>query len=58
MITKVRHIGIIVEDIVKAIEAFKNLLDLKDEDIYVMPPMELRLRAGLPSYRWAIWNLN
>jgi methylmalonyl-CoA/ethylmalonyl-CoA epimerase len=39
MITKVRHIGIIVEDIAEAIEPFKKLFDLKDEDIYVMPPV-------------------
>jgi catechol 2,3-dioxygenase-like lactoylglutathione lyase family enzyme len=38
MITKIRHIGIIVNDIREAIEPFKKLLDLKDEDIYVMPP--------------------
>ena len=38
MITRIRHIGIIVKDIAEAIAPFKKLLDLKDEDIYIMPP--------------------
>jgi catechol 2,3-dioxygenase-like lactoylglutathione lyase family enzyme len=39
MITRIRHIGIIVDDIAGAIEPFKKLLDLKDEDIYIIPPL-------------------
>jgi catechol 2,3-dioxygenase-like lactoylglutathione lyase family enzyme len=39
MITKLRHIGIIVKDITEAIEPFKKLLDLKEEDISIMPPI-------------------
>jgi len=39
MITKIRHIGIIVNDIAEAIEPFKKLLELKDEDIFIMPPL-------------------
>ena len=38
MITKLRHIGIIVDDIEKSIEIYKKLFDLKDEDIRVIPP--------------------
>lgn len=37
MITNLRHIGIIVKDAEKSIEVFKNLFDLKDDDIRVVP---------------------
>jgi len=33
MITKVRHIGVVVNDVEKSIGIFKNLFDVKDEDI-------------------------
>ena len=38
MVTKVRHIGIIVKEIEKSIETFKNIFDVKYEDIKVLPP--------------------
>jgi catechol 2,3-dioxygenase-like lactoylglutathione lyase family enzyme len=37
MITGLRHIGIIVKDAKKSMEVFKNLFDLKDEEIRVVP---------------------
>lgn len=37
MITQLRHIGIIVKDAKKSMEVFKNLFDLKDEEIRVVP---------------------
>lgn len=40
MISRIRHIGIIVKDMIEAIEPFKKILDLKDEEIYIMPPLE------------------
>ena len=33
MITKMRHVGIIVKDMDKSVESFKNLFGLKDADI-------------------------
>ena len=38
MITKIRHIGIIVKDAKKSVELFKDLFDLKDDEIKVVPP--------------------
>jgi len=38
MITKIRHIGIIVKDAEKSVELFKDLFDLKDDEIKVVPP--------------------
>ena len=38
MITKIRHIGIIVKDAEKSAELFKDLFDLKDDEIKVVPP--------------------
>ena len=37
MITKLRHIGIIVKDAEKSVELFKDLFDLTDDDIKVVP---------------------
>ena len=37
MITKIRHIGIIVKDAEKSVELFKDLFDLKDDEIKVVP---------------------
>ena len=37
MITNLRHIGIIVKDVEKSMEVFKNLFDLSDDDIQVVP---------------------
>ena len=37
MITKIRHIGIIVKDAEKSVELFQNLFDLKDDEIKVVP---------------------
>ena len=36
MITRLRHVGYIVEDIDKSVNMFKALFDLKDEDIRMM----------------------
>lgn len=33
LITKMRHVGIIVKDMDKSVKAFKNLFALKDADI-------------------------
>jgi len=38
MIKKIRHIGVIVSNIYEAVEIYKKLLDLKDEDITFVPP--------------------
>ena len=38
MITKIRHIGIIVNNAFKTAEMYKNLLGLRDEDIKFVPP--------------------
>jgi methylmalonyl-CoA/ethylmalonyl-CoA epimerase len=38
MITKIRHIGIIVKDAEKSVELFKGLFDLKDDEIKVVSP--------------------
>ncbi len=38
MISKIRHLGIIVNDIYEAVEMYKSLLNLKDEDIQFVPP--------------------
>jgi methylmalonyl-CoA epimerase len=38
MITKIRHIGIIVNNAYETAEMYKNLLGLKDEDIKFVPP--------------------
>ena len=38
MITKIRHIGIIVKDAEKSVELFKNLFDLNDDEVKVVPP--------------------
>ena len=38
MITKIRHIGIIVKDAEKSVELFKDLFDLNDDEIKVVPP--------------------
>src|SRR5512137_2964004 len=38
MITKIRHIGIIVNNAYEAAEMYKNLLGLRDEDIKFVPP--------------------
>ena len=37
MITKIRHIGIVVKDTEKSVELFKNLFDLKDDEIKIVP---------------------
>jgi len=37
MITNLRHIGIIVKDAEKSVETFKNLFDLKKDDIRIIP---------------------
>ena len=37
MITNLRHIGIIVKDAEKSVKLFKDLFDLKDEEIKVVP---------------------
>ncbi len=38
MITKIRHLGIIVNDIDESVAMYKALLDLKDENIKFVPP--------------------
>jgi methylmalonyl-CoA epimerase len=38
MITKIRHIGIIVKDAEKSVKLFKNLFDLNDDEVKVVPP--------------------
>jgi catechol 2,3-dioxygenase-like lactoylglutathione lyase family enzyme len=37
MITNVRHIGIIVKDAEKSTRVFKNLFDLEDDEIFIVP---------------------
>ena len=38
MIVKLRHIGIIVKDAEKSVELFRDLFDLTDDKIKVVPP--------------------
>lgn len=38
MIKKIRHIGVIVNNIYEVVEMYKKLLDLKSEDITYVPP--------------------
>jgi catechol 2,3-dioxygenase-like lactoylglutathione lyase family enzyme len=40
MIARVRHVGIIVRDVEKSVETFKNLFDAKDEEIRFAPPLD------------------
>ena len=38
MITKVRHLGVIVDDLDSSIELYKKLYGIGDEDIRIVPP--------------------
>ena len=38
MITKVRHLGVIVDDLDSSIELYKKLYDIGDEDVRIVPP--------------------
>jgi methylmalonyl-CoA/ethylmalonyl-CoA epimerase len=47
MITKVRHMGVVVNDIEKSIEIFKSLFGGKDEDIRLFMPMCIQCKFAL-----------
>lgn len=40
MVQKVRHVGVIVDDVKASIELYKNIYDIEDHEVRVMPPFE------------------
>jgi len=38
LVTKVRHVGVIVDDVQASIELYKKLYDVEDRDIKIVPP--------------------
>jgi catechol 2,3-dioxygenase-like lactoylglutathione lyase family enzyme len=43
LVTRVRHVGVIVDDVQASIELYKKLYDVEDRDIKIVPP------AGEPA---------
>ena len=40
MVKKVRHVGIIVDDVKASVELYKKIYDNSEEDVKVMPPFD------------------
>ena len=40
LITKVRHLGVIVEDVKASVDLYKKIYDIEDKDIKIVPPYE------------------
>ena len=40
LVQKVRHVGIIVDDVQASIELYKKIYDIGEEEVRVMPPFE------------------
>lgn len=40
MVEKVRHVGIIVDDLKASVELYKNLYDIEDDAITIVPPFD------------------
>lgn len=38
MITKVRHLGVIVDDLDSSVEQYKKLFDIENKDVKIFPP--------------------
>ena len=53
LVTKVRHLGVVVEDIETSINTYKKIYDIDDKDIKVIPP----LSEEAPDTRFAFLPL-
>jgi len=40
LVTKVRHLGVVVDDIRSSVELYKKIYDIDDSDIKIFPPYE------------------
>ena len=40
MVKKVRHVGIIVDDVKASVELYKKIYDISEEEVTVMPPFD------------------
>lgn len=40
LVTKVRHLGVIVDDVKTSVELYKKIYDIEDKDIKIVPPYD------------------
>jgi catechol 2,3-dioxygenase-like lactoylglutathione lyase family enzyme len=49
LVTRVRHLGVIVDDIETSVNTYKRIYDIDEEDINIIPPLD----AEAPDTRYA-----